>query len=163
MKIFELFEAYQTVNNINYDPITGLGAVGFNANVDYQGIKVLMKPSTFLNLATHVSVDHLTNLNHIKHEIENGRPIGPPYLEIDLKDDDNGNPTYIGAKVGGHEGRTRSLAIQELYGDKLMLVHLFFRGLRARHITPEILDGINRKLVNQDKQTCFGPFFTVTR
>ena len=160
MKLSELFlESVQTINNVNYDSVNGIGAVGNNANIDYLGIKVLMKPSKFLRLALPLEASEKRSLEFLKTSLKDGKPIGPPFLEIDLKDDENGNPTPVGAKVKGHEGRNRAYAIFELYGDEPILVHLFFLGLRARHITPEIIEGINKKMVNQEGIPLLGPFF----
>lgn len=158
MKLRELFES-ENINDVNYDPIAGIGAVGYNANVDYRGLKVMMKPSVFLQLAKHVSDSHLKSVSYLEKEIQQGSPIGPAYLELNLDDDRAGNPTGIGAKVIGHEGRNRAYVIKKLHGDSPMLVHLFFTGLRARHITPEIVAQINRELVNQDGNVVKGPLF----
>ena len=162
MKLTELLtEEVVTVNHVVYDNVNGIGATGYNANIDYRGVKVLMKPSIFLHLAMHISEDQFTSAKGLEALIKEGKPIAPPYLELDLKDGENGQPTGIGAKVGGHEGRNRAYAIKKLYGDEPMLTHLFFLGLRARHITPEILFQLNKQLVNQNNQKVQGPFFEI--
>ena len=103
----------------------------------------------------------MTSISYLEKEIKQGNPIGPPYLELSILDDNTGNPTGIDAKVVGHEGRNRAYAIKKLYGDVPMLVHLFFVCLRARHITPEIITQINKELINQNGNIVKGPIFTL--
>jgi hypothetical protein len=127
----------------------GLGTTGYNSNVDYRGLRVLMKPSVFLSLAAHLPSP--TSVDYIVQHMENGGALGSPFLIVDIPEDwfDGKYPDY--AKVKGHEGRNRMMAIQKVEGDEPVEVHLFPRGeIRARHLTPEIINHLEVGMRNQD-------------
>ena len=48
----------QDLDEVTIDNREGAGATGYNANVDYRGLRVLMRPSTFLRLAAPLSGQH---------------------------------------------------------------------------------------------------------
>jgi hypothetical protein len=146
--------------DVNYDAANGKGAVPWNQEVDYMGMQVMMKPSMFLKLAHDIGKPS-DSLEFLKNHIKSGNAIGPPFLSIDLKDDESGkiNPIQDTAKVSGHEGRHRALAIMELYGDIPMLVHLFFPQYRARELTPDIKQQLNSNLISQRGVPLTGPFW----
>jgi len=140
--------------DVNIDNKEGWGAVSNNQEVDYFGMRVKMKPSVFLKLAESrrgvPAVDKV--INHIK----NGGAIGAPFLIISYT---QGSP----AEIIGHEGRSRMIAIQQVFGDIPVEVHLFFNSdtvNRARHLTPDIVADINKTMMSQDDQELSGPFFT---
>jgi hypothetical protein len=136
----------------------GLGAVPDGENVDYKGLKVFMKPSIFLKLASPLNKPISTD--RIKKHITSGGSIGAPFLDLDIPDDwDTNTP----AKVGGHEGRNRMLSIIDLEGDKPIEVHLFPRYYRNRNITPQWIDSWNKHLIKQDSNEVInGPLFSLT-
>jgi hypothetical protein len=110
-----------------FDQKNGLGSVPYNQEVSYFGWVMLMKPSEFLKLAAPLkegkSVDFLVE------SLNAGLKIGSPFLSVRLNDEET---KWM---VSGHEGRNRCLAIQQLYGDVLIPVHILPKdGLRARDI-----------------------------
>lgn len=95
----------------------GFNKEGYNAEV------IWMKPSRFLNLAAKMGdigegTTSRAKINAIKQALERqGGDMDMPYFSM--------RRTKSGElKVGGHEGRHRAVAIQELYGDKLIPVYL---------------------------------------
>ena len=52
-------------------------------------------------------------------------------------------------KFTGHEGRNRMVAIDEVYGDVPIEVHLFPRGKRARNITPDVLKRLRKDMTSE--------------
>jgi N-acetylmuramoyl-L-alanine amidase len=135
----------------------GLGTTGYNANVDYRGLRVLMKPSVFLSLAAHLpspsSVDYI-----VQHMKDDGA-LGSPFLIVDIPEQYfDGDFTGLNfAKVVGHEGRNRMLAIQKVEGDEPCEVHIFGYGeIRKRHFTPEIIEQLETAMRNQDGKLVFG-------
>lgn len=153
MRAKEFVNEYKADNDINGK---GLGTTGYNANVDYRGLRVLMKPSVFLSLAAHlpspISVDYI-----VQH-MENGGALGSPFLIIDIPEKYfEGDFTGLNyAQVVGHEGRNRMLAIQKLEGDDPVEVHIFGAGeVRARHFTQDMIEQLQVALRNQDGKLVF--------
>lgn len=155
MRAKEFIDEYKADNDMNGK---GLGATGYNANVDYRGLRVLMKPSTFLSLAAHLPSP--TSVDYIVQHMKNGGALGSPFLIVDIPEKyfegDFTDLTY--AKVVGHEGRNRMLAIQKLEGDAPVEVHLFGYGeIRSRHFTPEIIEQLQLAMRSQDGKLTFAP------
>ena len=144
---------YKVDNDINGK---GLGATGYNSNVKYRGLRVLMRPSTFLSLAAHISSP--TSVDYIVQHMKNGGALGSPYLVVDVPEKYfKGDFTGLNfANVVGHEGRNRMLAIQKLEGDDPVEVHLFGYGeIRARDFTPDIIEQLQVVMRNQDGKLIF--------
>ena len=144
---------YKADNDMNGK---GLGATGYNANVDYRGLRVLMKPSVFLSLAAHLPSP--TSVDYIVQHMEKGGALGSPFLIVDIPEEYfEGDFTGLNfAKVVGHEGRNRMLAIQKLEGDNPVEVHLFGYGeIRARHFTKDMIEQLQVALRNQDGKLVF--------
>ena len=140
--------------DVNIDNKEGWGAVSNNQEVDYFGMRVKMKPSVFLKLAE--SRRGVPEVDKVINHIKNGGAIGAPFLIISYT---QGSP----AEIIGHEGRSRMIAIQQVFGDIPVEVHLFFNSdtvNRARHLTPDIVADINKTMMSQDDQELSGPFFT---
>ena len=136
----------------------GLGSTPYNSNVDYRGLRVLMKPSTFLSLAAHLSEP--SSVDHIVKHMQDGGGLGSPFLIVDIPAEyfeaDFTGLNY--SKVVGHEGRNRMLAIQKLEGDNPVEVHIFGYGeIRARHLTPEIIEQLQLAMRSQDGKLTFAP------
>jgi hypothetical protein len=129
MRIFDI------ITEVEIDNVNGLGSVPYNQDVKYRGMKVAMRPSTFLKLAAPLSDPR--SVDHLKQHISKGGTIGAPFLTMEVNGDD---PTGQLPRIVSHEGRNRMLAIQEVEDDRPIEVHIFFRGAinRARHLTPEI-------------------------
>ena len=139
----------------------GWGAIPNNQEVDYLGLRVKMSPRTFINLAAPLDREPSDDIiNHIK----NGGKIGSPFLDIEIPENWENGDLSMPAKVVGHEGRNRMLAIAKAIGNNPIEVHLFFRhGLRNRHITDDFKKMLNRGLVKQrSKSIVKGPLFSLT-
>lgn len=146
---------YKADNDMNGK---GLGTTGYNANVDYRGLRILMKPSVFLSLAAHLPSP--TSVDYIVQHLKNGGALGSPFLIVDIPEEYfEGDFTDLNyAKVVGHEGRNRMLAIQKLEGDAPVEVHLFGYGeIRARHFTTEIIEQLQLAMRSQDGKLTFAP------
>lgn len=137
MKVEELFE-------VKIDNSKGAGAVPNNADVDYFGLRVLMKPSVFLKLAAPLAKENATSAEKLKQYIQQGGAIGAPFLVVQIPDgwrEDNFTET---AQVVGHEGRNRMMAVLDVEGDNPIEVHIFPTGQRsewrARHLTEFIVN-----------------------
>jgi len=129
---------FKEILEVKIDNVRGIGAVPDNQEVDYKGMKVLMRPSTFLKLAAPLDKEPEDKIiNHIRQ----GGAIGAPFLLINIPQEwEEGNFDQP-LKIIGHEGRNRMKAIMKLEGNDLIEVHLLLsNGMRARHLTPEIKD-----------------------
>lgn len=155
MRAKEFIDEYKADNDINGK---GLGTTGYNANVNYRGLRVLMKPSVFLSLAAHLAEP--TSVDYIVQHMKNGGALGSPFLIVDIPEKYfEGDFTGLSfAKVVGHEGRNRMLAIQKLEGDDPVEVHIFGYGeIRARDFTPEIIEQLQLAMRSQDGKLTFAP------
>ena len=149
----EKISEYKADNDINGK---GLGTTGYNSNVDYRGLRVLMKPSVFLSLAAHLSEP--SSVDYIVQHMKDGGALGSPFLIVDIPEKYfEGDFTGLNyAQVVGHEGRNRMLAIQKLEGDAPVEVHIFGYGeIRKRHFTPEIIEQLQLAMRNQDGKLTF--------
>lgn len=137
----------------------GVGSVPKNQDVDYFGIRVNMKPSVFLKLALPLK-ETKSSLSMLINHVSLGGAIGAPFLNISLPQEWLEHNFDQPATVTGHEGRHRMLAIEGVFGDQPVETHLFFPGLRKRHLTDQIIDELNRQLVNENQtQLVSGPLF----
>ena len=148
----------ELLSEVKIDNQQGAGAVPYNQDVDYFGLRVMMKPSTFLRLAAPLGQEHSAELEKY---IADGGAIGAPFLEIKIPQEwDDGDYSKT-AQVAGHEGRNRMTAVKKLEGDAPIEVHIFPRGgYRARDITPEFRAALVRGL-QAEKATNIvaGPLF----
>ncbi len=132
------------------DNKNGLGSVPYNQDVDYFGMKVMMKPSTFLQLA--LPLNKPISVDHIAKHLKDGGSLGAPFLDVSIPPEWEEGDISSPAKVTGHEGRNRMLAIQQVEGDDPVEVHIFPKGgMRARDLTPEIVNGLRNGMMNQEK------------
>jgi len=133
--------------NVHYDQKHGLGAVPHNQDVKYFGFKCWMVPDMFLRLAKKIYIDpqdarFLSLQNLIKH----GKPIGSPFLDCEW---DIAKKVWT---VWDHEGRHRVQAIKNLWPNEPIEVHIFpGSGIRARDISPEMLQSFMTGIIAQDK------------
>jgi len=167
MKISDLKE-------VKIDNVDGWGAVPNNQGVDYFGLRVLMRPSVFLDLADPLGKEPYDDIvNHIK----TGGAIGAPFLIIYYPTEWEDKEFTRIAKIRSHEGRNRMTAILKVEGDVKVETHLFFSTfryerdeegrkvlktgeVRARHLTPEIISHLNLCMYKEDSQDIArGPFF----
>ena len=149
----EKISEYKADNDMNGK---GLGTTGYNANVDYRGLRVLMKPSVFLSLAAHLPSP--SSVDYIVQHMKDGGALGSPFLIVDIPEKYfEGDFTDLNyARVIGHEGRNRMLAIQKLEGDEPCEVHIFGYGeIRRRHLTPDIIEQLQLAMRSQDGKLVF--------
>ena len=138
------------IDEYKVDNKSGLGSVPYNQDVDYFGLRVMMKPSTFLKLA--LPLNKPISVDHIAQHLKNGGSLGAPFLDFSIppkwEEGDMSEP----ARVSGHEGRNRMLAIQQVEGDDPVEVHIFPKGgMRARDLTPEIVSKLRSGMMNQER------------
>ena len=122
--------------SVRFDPEGGIGAIPDNQDVDYKGFTVFMSPGQYLNLnpwTTGRDTDHEHKyIRELADEIERGTAIGNPVLYMEY------DPVSNSFLVLDHEGRHRMKAL-DMLGFKSIPVHVFPRGMRARHFKPEQL------------------------
>ena len=156
---------YETDSPILNGDWKAAGTTGFNMDVDYRGFRVMMKPSTYLKLATHLPRDRASSADGLKQYIQGGGKVASPFLWLQFpdewRDDDYSQPAH----VVGHEGRNRMYAIMELYGDNPIEVHIipsYDRGeFRTRNYVPEMLDALNKGIkAERTGQLVQGPLMT---
>jgi hypothetical protein len=135
------------------DNVNGIGSTPNNANVDYLGLRVRMRPSVFLRLARHLP-EHLRRagtMDFVGQAMAEGRGIGAPSFYIDIPENWGDGAHEQAARVRGHEGRHRSVLAMQLFGDQAIEVHLFFNGgYRRKHLRPEWIEDIRSRLVSED-------------
>ena len=138
-----------SIQEVRIDNQRGAGAVPLNQEVDYFGLRVMMRPSTFLRLALPLQSDEY--VQRMEDYIKDGGAIGAPFLSIDIPQAWEQDPPDFSqpAEVKSHDGRHRMMAVRRLEGDKPVEVHLFPIGLRNRHITPEWQEALRRGMVSQ--------------
>jgi len=148
------------ISEVTIDNRKGLGATPYNQEVDYRGLRVLMKPSVFLDLAAFLPRDNRNT--HVEKAIEDGAAIGAPFLIIQIPvawfdSSDYSEP----AQVVSHEGRNRMQIVQELEGNIPIETHLFFRDdIRNRDLTPKIIEALNQGMyLERTRALKRGPLF----
>jgi putative chitinase len=145
------------LSEVTIDNREGAGAVPYNADVDYFGLRVQMRPSTFLKLAAPLGGPHNEKLEQY---IAQGGAIGAPFLMIDIPEGWEAGDFSQPAEVTGHEGRNRVSAVLKLEGDAPIEMHLFPRYLRRRHLTPQWIEALNRGLTAESSGRVIpGPLF----
>ena len=153
--------ACEFLNELKVDNRQGLGAVPYNQEVDYMGLKVAMRPSMFLQLALPLdshNPQEMEKINYIQQHIDTPG-VGAPFLNIAIPEAwENGDFTSL-TKVVGHDGRHRMYAILNHQGDDPVEVHLFPRYMRRRDITDEIIEHLRSGLVSQTGKYVRGPIF----
>lgn len=149
------------INEVRIDNQEGWGSTPYNQDVDYFGLRVQMQPRTFLKLASPLAEP--TSQKDIEQHIQSGGAIGAPFLMIDIPSEWFDGDLSEPAQVTGHEGRNRMRAILAVEGNQPVEVHLFPRGLRHRHLTPKIIQALNRGMYAERTKVEFsGPLFAVT-
>lgn len=125
----------------------GIGATPNGQNIDYMGVRVWMKPSKLLKCSARFTPkqDHV---DYLVTQIEAGEKIGSPFLSLELPEEWIKEKYNDRAKVIGHEGRHRCLAIQKVFGDKELECHLFLR-MESGFVRKPIID--NLPVINELK------------
>lgn len=133
-------EAQQAPLDI-FDAKDGIGQVPWNQDIDYRGFAVAMTPYEFRKLVPRGNSREKTK-EYIIKSLKEGKKIGQPFLQVDWLEKEN---IWV---VIDHEGRSRTDAIKELYGNNaIMEVHIMPRGMKARDLTPKMK---NSKILSQD-------------
>lgn len=141
------------LDELKIDNVNGLGSVPWNQEVDYMGLRVMMKPSTFLQLSLPLKIndDDKKTIQHLEKE-KDTKGFGAPFLQVDM---DQQFP-----RITGHDGRHRMIAIQQTEGDHPVEVHIFPKGMRNKDMTPELIDKLNDLVISQSGKYVVGPLFT---
>lgn len=146
----------EKVTEYKVDNVSGLGSTSNNQEIKYRGFTALMKPSVFLSLAA--PLDEPRSVPYIIKHLEQGGSLGSPYLTVDIPEQwyegDFTNLSY--ARVTGHEGRNRMMAIQKLEGDKPVEMQIHLRGKRGREISDEMMFQLQMAMKNEDGKLIFG-------
>ena len=122
----------------------GHGWTSVNSDIDYFGVRVLMRPSNYLKLARPLPVPKDSSLQFLRKAVRNQEPLGSSWLNVEW---DHRVPSWT---VVGHEGRHRMLAIQMEEGDAPTEVHIKPTGsIRRRHMTPEMLEELKTGIFSE--------------
>lgn len=138
------------LDEVNIDNRKGWGSTPYNQDVDYFGLRVKMRPSKFLKLAAYLAEP--TSQKDIEQHIQSGGSIGAPFLQIDIPEEWMNGDLSQPAQVVSHEGRNRMHAVRAVEGDEPVEVHLFFPGLRRRHLTDAMIERLQQGL-NAERMT----------
>lgn len=144
------------IDEAELDP-TGWGATPHGTDIDYFGLKVKMRPSTFLKLSHPLGASD-QNPDVEKH-MQGGGKIAYPFLEIkDPVEWEDGDFSQIG-KVVNHEGRNRMTHWIKMKGDDPIQVNIFLRSAnRRRYVTDDMIQALSRGLISQTGQLVKNPF-----
>jgi hypothetical protein len=157
-----LYSIFKTqLNELKIDNRDGLGAVPYNQEVGYMGLKVAMEPSMFLRLALPLnshSPEEMKTINYIQQNIDEPG-VGAPFLNIEIPEAWESGNFKAPARVVGHDGRHRMYAIMNHQGDEPVEVHMFPRYLRRRNLTDEIIEQLRNGMVGQQGNYIRGPIF----
>ena len=152
----------QIVNELKINNATGVGAVPYNREIDYHGLRVTMRPSMFLRLALPLDQndpEERKAIEYCKSQLDD-QGIGAPFLTITVPAAWESDDFSLEAKVRDHDGRHRCYAILDKEGDKPIEVHLLMSGgLRRRHISDLMIKNLRNGILNQQGQYVSGPIF----
>ena len=148
--------ASEFLNEAELDP-TGWGATPQGTDVDYFGLKVKMRPSTFLKLSHPLNTGEQNP--DIEKYMQGGGKIAYPFLEIkDPVEWEDGDFSQVG-KVVNHEGRNRMTHWIKMKGDEPIQVNVFLRGAnRRRYVTDDMIQALSQGLISQTGQLVRNPF-----
>lgn len=139
------------------DP-TGWGKTPYGIDIDYFGLTVQMKPSTFLKLA--LPLTSATINPEVEKHMQAGGKIAYPMLDIAIPEEWEKGKFDIPAKVTSHEGRNRMTNWIKLHGDNPVSVNIKPNGwYRRSHLTDKHIAAINNGLISQRGTLVKGPLF----
>lgn len=154
--------AQEFVTELKVDNRKGLGAVPYNQEVDYFGLQVAMRPSTFLKLSLPLDTskpDEAKTIDYIAQHLDD-QGIGAPFLDISIPPEWEEGVIKTPARITGHDGRHRMYAIMKTEGDNPVEVHIFPKGgMRRRDVTPEMIEALRQGVVGQRGSYVSGPLF----
>jgi hypothetical protein len=152
----------QVVNELKINNATGVGAVPYNREIDYHGLRVTMRPSMFLRLALPLDQndpEERKAIEYCKSQLDD-QGIGAPFLTITMPEAWESDDFSLEAKVRDHDGRHRCYAILGKEGDNPIEVHLLMSGgMRRRHISDSMIKNLRNGILNQQGQYVSGPIF----
>jgi len=150
----------EPLDEATIDNREGWGAVPYNQDVDYFGLRVKMTPNTFLKLAAPLDDEPSEKIHN---HIQKGGAIGAPHLYITIPEDWDNKDFSMPAHVAQHEGRNRMKSILKIEGDHPIEVHLFpLGGYRNRDLTPEFIKTLNKGLyAEKSRRLVPGPLFSM--
>jgi hypothetical protein len=157
--------AQEFLNELKINNATGVGAVPHNADVDYHGLRVTMRPSMFLRLALPLDrndSEERKAIEYCKSQLDDPG-IGAPFLTITMPEAWESDDFSLEAKVRDHDGRHRCYAILDKENDEPIEVHLFVSGMRRRHISDRMIKNLRNGILNQQGQYVSGPVFDTTQ
>ncbi len=146
----------QIITEAELDP-AGWGNTPNSMDIDYFGLRVQMRPSTFLKLALPLGPAE-TN-PEVEKYMQTGGKIAYPFLDIKIPQEWDDGDFSKPAQVVGHEGRNRMSAWIKMHGDDPIQVNLLPRGgLRRRDFTPEWIQELSKGLIGQRGNLITDPF-----
>ena len=152
----------QMVNELKINNATGVGAVPYNREINYHGLRVTMRPSMFLRLALPLDQndpEERKAIEYCKSQLDD-QGIGAPFLTITVPEAWESDDFSLEAKVRDHDGRHRCYAILDKEGDEPIEVHLLMSGgMRRRHISDSMIKNLRNGILNQQGQYVSGPIF----
>jgi hypothetical protein len=152
----------QMVTELKINNATGVGAVPYNREIDYHGLRVTMRPSMFLRLALPLDQndpEERKAIEYCKSQLDD-QGIGAPFLTITVPEAWESDDFGLEAKVRDHDGRHRCYAILGKEGDNPIEVHLLMSGgMRRRHISDSMIENLRNGILNQQGQYVSGPIF----
>lgn len=155
--------AEEFIQELKIDNRKGAGAVPFNQEVDYMGLRVAMTPRMFLKLALPLEVkpDDQATIASLE-KIKDTQGFGAPFLYIEIPEQWlDGDFSKI-AQVNNHDGRHRMMTILNSEGNDPVEVHLFLRrGMRRRDLTDEMIQRLQAGLISQTGAVVQGPTFVM--
>jgi hypothetical protein len=157
----ETMRAAEFITEVKIDNRGGLGAVPYNADVDYFGLKVTMKPSMFLRLGLPLDAndpEEQETIQYLRQQIDDPG-FGAPFLTITVPQAWEDGDFNQEARVRDHDGRHRMYAILDQQGDAPVETHLFLSHFRRRDITDDIIDHLRDGMLNQSGHYVSGPIF----
>jgi hypothetical protein len=147
--------AQEFLDELKINNQSGIGAVPFNQEVDYFGLRVAMRPSKFLQLSLPLNPDDPEEQKIIQWVADrlDDPGIGAPFLDVQIppqwEDGDFDKP----AKITGHDGRHRMYAIHQKHGDSPVEVHMIPRGgLRRRDLSDQWIQQLQAGVRGQTGQ-----------
>ena len=166
-KIINYFEKRvgQVNEDVKFDNRAGWGNTPNNAEIDYFGFIVMMRPSMFLKLAAPLPRDQAPSTDKIKQHLEAGGTISNPTLYVTVPSDWRYERFDLeDASIMMHEGRNRMYAMLEINGDEYVETHIFLRSdrieWRSKLITPAIIQQLNRGAFSENHRSyVLGPLF----
>ena len=135
----------------------GAGSTPYGVDIDYFGLRVQMRPSTFLKLA--LPLTPATTSKTLGPYMKQGGAIAHPMLEFEMPDDWFSGDYSEPARIVDHEGRNRMKHWMRLHGDDPIQINMIQRGLRRKHITSQMIEQLSAGIIGQRGDYIRGPLF----